>query len=106
LSSGQSGVAGTLISDDHYSFSSGAGSGGSILIKCQTADLGTSLVRAEAASGIAGANGYAGGNGGTGRIHVDYLTSITGSTLPGATTTQDNSLLLAASGSLIGYTFS
>jgi len=71
----------------------GAGAGGSILIKTITADIGTLKITTPggtggAASGSAGA----GGNGGAGRIHVDYYTSVTGTTTPTLDSTQDNSL--------------
>ncbi len=49
----------------------GGGSGGSILIKAQTATLGTTIT---ASGGLGGVNsiGSSGGNGGNGRINVDY----------------------------------
>ncbi len=66
----------------------GGGSGGSILIKCQTTTFGSSLV-----TSTLGAGGAEGGNGGDGRIHLDYLTSYTGTTNPTVNATQDNTLV-------------
>lgn len=69
----------------------GGGAGGSILIKAQTATLGSSLVTA--AGGDGGVTGSrAGGDGGNGRIHLDYYTSYTGSTSPTLDVTQDDTL--------------
>ena len=72
----------------------GGGAGGSILLKCQTATLGTGLITAlgGARGGINGADSY-GGAGGNGRIHLDYLTSYTGTTTPTLNATQDNTLV-------------
>lgn len=55
----------------------GSGAGGSILLKSQVAVLGSSLVTANA-----GSNSSLGGSAGAGRIHLDYLTSFTGTTSP------------------------
>lgn len=71
----------------------GGGGGGSILIKTQTATLGTLLVTAAAGSGGAGFGGGANGsNGSEGRIHIDYYTSYTGTTRPTINASQDNTL--------------
>lgn len=67
---------------------SGAGSGGSILLKAQTATLGSGIITANG-----GTTQYPSGNGGAGRIHLDYLTSYTGTTTPTLDATQDNSLV-------------
>lgn len=72
----------------------GGGSGGSILIKCQTATLGSDLVTA---SGVVDNPGSF-GNSSAGRIHIDYLTSFTGTTSPTTSSAQDNAL-----GSTDGY---
>jgi len=66
----------------------GGGTGGSILIKTQNATLGTALITASGATAVG-----AGGAGGVGRIHIDYLTSYTGTTSPTIDATQDNSLV-------------
>lgn len=72
----------------------GGGAGGSILLKAQTATLGSSTVTASGgAGGAASGSGYAGGNGAAGRIHLDYLTSYTGTTTPTLDATQDNTLV-------------
>lgn len=61
----------------------GAGSGGSILIKAQTATLGTALALSIGGTGGAAiGNNGGGGNGGTGRVHIDYSTSLSGTTNP------------------------
>lgn len=79
--------------------SGGGGSGGSILIKCQTATLGSGLIVATA--GLGGTNAFRnGGNGGTGRIHIDYKTSYTGTTSPTIDATQDSTLTYPSNGSL------
>lgn len=64
----------------------GGGSGGSILLKAQTATLGTNLVTA------AGGNS-SGSVGSVGRVHLDYYTSYTGTTTPTIDATQDNTLV-------------
>lgn len=56
----------------------GGGAGGSCLLKCETATLGTNKITA---TGGSGGSTY-GGNGGTGRIHIDYSDSYTGTTNP------------------------
>lgn len=56
---------------------SGAGAGGSILLKAQVLTLGNNLVVATGGTGGATTNAYAtGGNGGNGRIHADYSTTL------------------------------
>jgi hypothetical protein len=69
----------------------GGGAGGSIMMKVQTATLNTT--RVTASGGSAGTGGNSGGNGGVGRIHLDYLTSYTGTTTPTIDASQDNSLV-------------
>jgi hypothetical protein len=76
----------------------GAGSGGAVFIKAQVATLGSNLITAtggvgslEGRFGIDPVNG-AGGNGGYGRIHIDYLTSYTGTTTPTLDYVQDPNL--------------
>lgn len=72
----------------------GGGSGGSILVRAQTATLGTNLITAPAGSGGSGQTyGGTGGTGSVGRIHLDYYTSYTGTTTPTLNVTQDNSLV-------------
>lgn len=71
----------------------GGGAGGSVLLKCQTATLGTGRILAQ--GGLGGTTGNAQGNGGAGsdgRIHIDYLTSYTGTTTPTIDTLQDSTL--------------
>lgn len=65
------------------------GAGGSILLKTQTATLGGGLITA---TGGAGGTDH-GGAGAVGRIHLDYLTSFTGTTSPSLNSAQDNNLV-------------
>lgn len=76
--------------DDGRGANGGAGAGGSILLKAQAATLGTNLILASGGTG-GGTDGF-GGNGGVGRIHLDYLTSYTGTTTPTITVLVDTSL--------------
>ncbi len=70
----------------------GAGAaGGSILFKGQTITLGTNLATATQGSGGSGPQ-QTGPIGSVGRIHADYLTSISGTTNPTIGSTQDNTL--------------
>ncbi len=80
-SNGADGTAGT----DEGS-GGGGGAGGSVLITTQIGTLGTALITATAGAGGAGGNsaqnGGNGGAGSTGRVHMNYLTSYTGTTSP------------------------
>lgn len=68
----------------------GGGAGGSVLIKTQVGTLGTGLITASGGSG--GVGGAGSGAGGAGRIHIDYLTSYSGTTTPTINATQDGTL--------------
>jgi hypothetical protein len=69
------------------------GTGGAVLLKAQTATLGTTKITSSGgAAGSQTSNGYDGQTGGVGRIHLDYLTSYTGTTTPTIDVTQDLSL--------------
>ena len=69
----------------------GAGAAGSILLKSQTATLGTDLHSAD--KGLGGDSSERPlGNASDGRIHLDYSDSYTGSTTPAITITEDVSL--------------
>lgn len=68
----------------------GGGAGGSVLLKAQVATLGTNIIYV---SGGAGGNSGQGGAGASGRIHLDYYTSYTGTTSPTVDVAQDSSLL-------------
>lgn len=70
--------------------SGGGGAGGSCLIKAQTAILGSNKITAS--GGAAPSSNGTGGAGAVGRIHLDYLTSYTGTTTPTIDVTQDLSL--------------
>lgn len=89
VSNGGAGATGT-----NNQSSGGGGSGGSVLIKCQTATLGTALITA-----TAGAGGTGGGAGAVGRVHMDYLTSFTGTTNPTLDSLTDSTLTETPSGS-------
>lgn len=69
------------------------GAGGSQLYKCQTINFGTAKVTSNGGTGGTksgyGVNGVAGADG---RIHVDYLTSISGTTSPNYSSAEDPSL--------------
>jgi len=65
----------------------GSSAGGDCLIKGITVDIGTLNITATGGS----ANG-AGGKGGDGKVHVDYYTSVTGTTTPTLDSSQDNNL--------------
>jgi hypothetical protein len=77
----------------------GAGAGGAILLKAQTATLGSSLITASGGTGgTAGSNhggNRQGGNGSIGRIHLDYYDSFTGTTSPTLNNSQDDALGIA-----------
>jgi hypothetical protein len=90
-SNGQRGEVANL---GHACGGGGGGSGGAILLQMQTGSLGTSKVTAYGGLYGYNTNGFQipGGAGGVGRIHVNYLTSYTGSTDPAMYVTQDNSL--------------
>lgn len=68
-------------------YGGGGGSGGSVLLKGQIVTLGSNLVSAVGGVGL-GVN--PGGNGGVGRIHVDWgVSAPSGTTNPTADTSQD-----------------
>ena len=69
----------------------GGGSGGSILIKAEEATLGTTKVVGTGGTGGAGNGGSHanGGAGSTGRIHLDYSKSYSGTTSPTINITKD-----------------
>jgi hypothetical protein len=71
-----------------YSGPGGGGSGGSILFSASMASLGSNRVTAGAGLGGNGVDGAAGdgGLGGVGRIAVQYVSSLSGTTLPAAFT--------------------
>lgn len=68
----------------------GGGAGGSILLKCQNATLGTTT-----ATGGMGGTGSTnnGGNGGDGRVVIDYLNAYTGTSTPTLKAIQDTTLV-------------
>lgn len=75
----------------------GGGAGGAVLLKAQTATLNTNRIVAQGGSGgSSGGRGWDGGTGSDGRIHIDYLTSYTGTTTPTIDATQDGTLVTTA----------
>lgn len=84
----------------------GGGGGGSFLLKTLSAILGTNKITANGGLGGIAQNpntgdpndGGNGGNGGVGRLHVDYVRSLSGSTTPTLNSRQDSSLLSARAG--------
>lgn len=85
----------------------GGGAGGSILIKCQSASVGTNLVLA--GGGIGGnrwnnPQNKTGGDGGVGRIRIEYGVLFSGTTSPSASVEQISSLI-EAGGSSFFYAF-
>lgn len=113
------GIAGQQGGGDQVS--TGGSAGGSILLKGQVITLGTNLVTAESSAGgangggsnpkgsgggghaSAGGNGSGniGGTGSEGRIHADYLLSISGTTNPTIDSRQDLSLVGDSGGSFL-----
>lgn len=80
---------------------SGAGGGGSVLIKAFTATLGATKI---VATGGAYSNTTVdGGAGGTGRIHLDYGASYTGTTSPSLDVTNDPTLIETISGNILWF---
>lgn len=77
--------------------SGGGGAGGAVLLKAEDATLGSSLITA--AKGNKGSASYAyGGDGGVGRIHLDYSNSYTGTTSPTIDVTQDSTIVAGGAG--------
>ena len=67
----------------------GGGAGGSLLLVSNTANIGNNLVTAVGGSGGAAySGGYDGGNGGAGRIRIQYFNSLSGTANPVASVNQ------------------
>ena len=72
-----------------YDKAGGGGAGGSILIKAQSANVGAN--RVDASGGIGGSAGEgSGGDGGVGRIRIEYCDTFSGSTNPSASVAKIN----------------
>ena len=72
----------------------GGGAGGSVLLKCQTATLGTNKITCSYGSGNTSGSHSNGGNGAWGRIHMDYSGSYSGSTSsPAINVTNDTTIV-------------
>lgn len=87
------GIAGSVV----FEGASGPGGAGSVIIHCQTASVGTSQIQTLGGASVTGGGSptVTSGTGGNGLNHAAYYTSVTGSTDPTLTTTQDDSLGLA-----------
>ena len=92
---GSAGGDGTAGGAGTYSGGGGSGAGGSILLNIQSATLGTNTIVASAGdpggTGDGTGRGF-GGTGSTGRIHVNYATSYSGTTSPTVDATLDSTL--------------
>lgn len=86
----------TVVETGVWGASTGGGAGGSVLLKCNTATLGTALVLATAGNG-----GDQGTGGSVGRIHLDYSGSYTGTTSPTINARSDVSLYDVIGGSFL-----
>lgn len=92
-SDGSAGSAGSGGAQATTGGGGGGGAGGSVLIRAQTATLGTSLITVAGAAGGSSANpNGTGGAGATGRINIDYYTSYTGTSSPTINAVQDETL--------------
>jgi len=88
-------VSGTINLDGGDSgnayWNGGGGAGGSCLLKCITATLGSGLITAPGGLAVSlGTN--RGGVGSVGRIHIDYSKSFTGTTNPTIDSTLDTTI--------------
>ena len=84
----------------NYPEAGGGGAGGSCLIKCITATLGTNLI--VGTGGVTTHDApYNSGDGGNGRIHIDYSGSYTGTTNPTIDATLDGTIVPPAGGGFI-----
>lgn len=88
--SGGAGGAGGSTNDGQSG--GGGGAGGSVLIKSETATLGTNKILATGGAGGTSSSGRAGGAGAVGRIHLDYSISYTGTTNPTIDVTLDTTI--------------
>jgi hypothetical protein len=80
-----------------YARAGGGGAGGSVLLKAQTATLGTGLVTVSGGlAGIESGGSIASSTGGNGYAVLNYLTSYTGTTTPTLNPIQDNTLVTTA----------
>lgn len=82
---------------------SGGGAGGSCLLVCETASLGTNQMTATGASALAagGTEPFNGGAGGNGRISIRHSGTITGTTSPTFVDVADIGLVSSMGGSFI-----
>ena len=79
----------------------GGGAGGSLLFKGQIIDVSAMTITALAGAGGGGDGSRTGGIGSVGRIHVDYLTTLTGTTTPTLDSTKDATLATAGGGGFL-----
>jgi len=94
------GADGALSSDVYGgTTTSASGAGGSCLVMCQTASLGTTMITASA--GTVPAATWSGGVGSTGRIAVHHGGAVTGTTNPTFNDTTDTSLMESTGGAFL-----
>lgn len=90
-------VDGANGNDNGAGYGAGGGAGGSVLIKAQTATLGSTNITASKGSGRS-SSWKDGGDGSVGRIHLDYKDSYSGSTSPTLDVTQDSTIVPLSAG--------
>ena len=76
----------------------GGGAGGSVLVQCETAILGTGKITAALGAGGTGGDDGDGGAGSVGRIAVHHSDTVTGTTNPIFSDTTDDTLVESTSG--------
>jgi hypothetical protein len=93
-------ITGSIIADGGLTndkrIEGGGGAGGSVLLKGKDLTLGTALITA--LGGVGGNGTENAGDGGVGRIHADYSTSLTGTTNPTIDSTLDSTISEGGSG--------
>lgn len=94
------GGAGSNINTGSDNLGGGGGAGGSIYIKSQVPTIGTGLVTATGGVGGTGSDAnHSGGAGAVGRIHIDYVTTTSGTSSPTFDATSDSTLSDSPAGS-------
>lgn len=97
-------IVSTGTSGTNSSEGNGSAAGGSVLLKCKTATLGTNLITALGGPAIYGWNNAGtGAAGGVGRIHLDYKVSYSGTTNPTMDIAQDNTIDYISGGGAMYY---
>lgn len=89
------------VSGDTSLTAGGGAAGGSCLIKCQTANLGSNKITSTGGVAVNAFDGRMSAAGGVGRIHIDYADSYTGTTTPTIDAAQVTTLKSQIYGSMI-----